>query len=200
MRPRQALRLLCVLLGCVTLIGFYATLHSISEHGGDTNREPRRRTMLDSEPRLTDGARVPEPEPQAADTARAPPRETADSFTDEDTSTISGRYMRESPSPPPSPPRPSFKLSSKLPRIRRAAAVDSAAAAAVRFNKHFPQLDGPPEHFRSSSELGIRMLHEQVSQPRRLVVNTKRTRRRAAEKDKDRWWRAVSVLHGQGRA
>ena len=141
--------------------------------------------MADGEPRADDGA---PPEAEQLPPPLPPP-------TIQTSRTIRS-YL---PSPPlPSPPQPSPPLPPRRRRPQRSRSPrDEAAAAAARFDKHFPQLDGPPEQFRSSFEVGSQVLRQQSGRSKRLVISTNRSRRRAAWKDKDRWWRAVTTLQGE---
>ena len=89
---------------------------------------------------------------------------------------------------------------------RQPAASSVVAAALARFDKHFPHMDGPVEEFRSSSEVGAFVSNRQAGiltnsalhdlQAKRLVSGG-RMKRRAAWRDKDRWWRAVTSLHSE---
>mmetsp|Transcript_31285 Transcript_31285/g.81739 ORF Transcript_31285/g.81739 Transcript_31285/m.81739 type:complete len:157 (-) Transcript_31285:131-601(-) len=103
----------------------------------------------------------------------------------------------ELPSPLPPPP-PSFLLRRRQRQRphRSQAPQDAAAAAQARFDKHFPKLDSPPERFRSSFDVGTRVMRQQAGQGKRLVVDT-RSRTRAVWRDKDRWWRAVTTVHAE---
>ena len=77
------------------------------------------------------------------------------------------------------------------------------------YDKHFPRMDGPPEKFRTSSEVNGRVSRGMAGrlrrspEPFRLNLRSRRDgdasdsdgARPQAWDAKDRWWRAVSELH-----
>ena len=84
---------------------------------------------------------------------------------------------------------------------------DPTAAAMARFDKHFPRIDGPLEQFRTSTDVGARVMRRQAgrlhdssaisSLVKQQLASRDSTPRREAWREKDRWWRAVNVLHGE---
>ena len=82
------------------------------------------------------------------------------------------------------------------------------------YDKHFPKLDGTPEPFRTSGEIGMKVSQQQAGRLRRANAMAGDGRAHAAElrarhgrrrlrpqawDEKDRWWRAVTELQQECR-